>query len=270
MKILIAISFTFSLLLIFNLSAQNQNKLIWSDEFDVEGAPNPEIWSFRIGDGCDLGKCGWGNNESQYYTDRPENVRVNDGLLVIEAKKDTLGNKKYSSTRMVTQYKKDWKYGRVEVRALLPSGRGTWPAIWMKSTDNTYGGWPESGEIDIMEHVGYDSLLIHGTVHTEAFNHMKKTQKGSEIEVPDAESAFHVYAVEWYEDRIDFFVDDTKYHTFLNPNMTWEEWPFDQKFFLILNIAVGGNWGGRKGIDESIFPQKMLVDYVRVYALDNR
>ncbi|XOV92238.1 MAG: family 16 glycosylhydrolase [Bacteroidota bacterium] len=259
--------FPFLLVLLYYQCTPNQPELIWSDEFEINGAPNPNNWSFRIGDGCDLGKCGWGNNEAQYYTDRLENARVEDGMLIIEAKKDTLGNKSYSSARMVTQYKKDWKYGRVEVRAMLPSGKGTWPAIWMKSTNNTYGGWPESGEIDIMEHVGYDPLLIHGTVHTEAFNHIKKTQKGAEIEVPDSESTFHVYAIEWFEDQIDFFVDDTKYHTFKNENKSWEEWPFDQEFFLILNIAVGGNWGGRQGIDESIFPQKMVVDYVRVYKI---
>lgn len=136
----------------------------------------------------------------------------------------------------------------------------------MLSTDWKYGGWPASGEIDIMEHVGYDPGVIHGTIHTEKYNYIKQTQKEGKTSVADAQDTFHVYAIDWREDKIDFFVDDKRYHTVTRePSDDFTGWPFDQRFFLILNIAVGGNWGGREGIDDSIWPQRLEVDYVRVY-----
>ena len=139
----------------------------------------------------------------------------------------------------------------------------------MLPTDWKYGGWPASGEIDIMEHVGYDPGVIHGTIHTEAYNHIKQTQKEGKITVPTAQDEFHVYAVDWSEDRMDFFVDDERYHTILRePGDDYKGWPFDQRFYLIMNIAVGGNWGGAQGVDPGIWPQRMEVDYVRVY--DNK
>jgi beta-glucanase (GH16 family) len=238
-----------------------QPKLVWSDEFDYTGTPDSTKWDYDLGS-----KDGWGNNELQYYTNDSKNVRVENGILIIEARKDSIERLPYTSSRLVTKHKGDWLYGRIEVRAKLPSGKGTWPAIWMLSTDWKYGGWPTSGEIDIMEHVGYDPGVIHGTIHTEAYNHIKQTQKEGIIEIPDAESTFHTYAIDWKENRIDFFVDDTRYHTVMrDPKDDYRGWPFDQPFHLILNIAVGGNWGGRHGVDESIWPQKMEVDYVRVY-----
>lgn len=257
------------LLLISNvLIAQGGYELVWADEFDYTGLPNEEKWSYDVGDGCpDV--CGWGNNELEYYTEkRLENARVEDGHLIITAIKERFGSKDYSSARLVTREKGDWKYGRIEVRAKLPTGRGTWPAIWMLSTDWSYGGWPESGEIDIMEHVGYEPDTIYGTVHTKAFNHSIGTQKGGKIEIVDCEKEFHTYAIEWSHSKIDFFVDDNKYFTFVKESGT-DKWPFDQRFHLLLNVAVGGNWGGVKGVDESIFPQQMQVDYVRVYQLIN-
>jgi len=158
-----------------------------------------------------------------------------------------------------------WQYGYVEVRAKLPQGRGTWPAIWMLPEESRFGGWPKDGEIDIMEHVGYDPGKVHGTVHTEAFNHLQGTQKGGQLLVPNFASEFHTYAVDWKQGQMDFFIDGKHYFTFKNTGNGYQEWPFDQPFYLILNLAVGGNWGGKEGVDASIWPQRMEVDYVRVY-----
>src|SRR6478735_11036144 len=239
--------------------------LVWSDEFNTPGAPASDKWGYDLGDGCpDV--CGWGNNELEFYTTNPKNVRVENGNLIIEAHKEEINGKHYSSTRIVSKQKGDWLYGRIEVKAKLPKGKGTWPAIWMLSTDWKYGGWPASGEIDIMEHVGYDPGVIHGTIHTESYNHIKQTQKEGKITIADAQDAFHVYAINWSENKMDFYVDDKLYHSVSRAQSdTFKEWPFDQKFHLIMNMAVGGNWGGAQGIDESIWPQKMEVDYVRVY-----
>lgn len=240
--------------------------LVWSDEFDRDGLPDEEKWSYSEGDGCP-NLCGWGNNEKQYYTkERLENTRIENGILIIETKKDTIeGKETYSSAKLSTKGKGDWKYGQMEIRAKLPSGRGTWPAIWMLPSQNVYGKWPNSGEIDIMEHVGYDPDSIFGTVHTGAYNHMKGTHKGARTGRSDAESAFHIYKIEWTADQIDFYVDDEAYFSFRNEKATSKEWPFDQDFYLIINLAIGGSWGGIKGLDETIFPQKMEIDYVRVY-----
>jgi len=163
-----------------NSAAENGGKkhLVWSEEFNYSGVPDPQKWSYDLGDACNLPcGCGWGNHESQFYTDRLENARVENGCLVIEARHEKTGTRDYSSARLVTKNKGDWKYGRIEVRAKLPSGTGIWPAIWMLPTDVTHGGWPRSGEIDIMENVGYLPDSIFGTVHTERFNGMKGTQK---------------------------------------------------------------------------------------------
>ena len=251
--------------ILFILNTSCQKKTIWSDEFDNAGAPDSTKWNYDLGDGCP-NVCGWGNNEAQYYTRDSKNVRVEDGHLIIEAHKDSLGGKAYTSTRIVSKMKGDWLYGRIEVRAKLPKGKGTWPAIWMLSTDDNYGGWPASGEIDIMEHVGYNPGVIHGTIHTETYNHGKGTQKEGKITVEDCMDTFHVYAIDWTKDKMDFFVDDKLYHTVTrDPDEDFKGWPFDQRFHLIMNIAVGGNWGGKEGIDDTIWPQRMEVDYVRVY-----
>jgi beta-glucanase (GH16 family) len=236
--------------------------LVWQDEFNYTGLPDPEKWSY------DVGGSGWGNNELQYYTDsREENARVENGNLIIEARREDYGGKKYTSARLVTKNKGDWAYGRIEVKARLPEGVGTWPAVWMLPTEWIYGSgnWPDVGEIDIMEHVGYDEGVIHGTIHTHDFNHMDGTQKGGTISLRNPTGAFHVYAIEWTEDKIEWFVDDQKYFTFENNGNGWSAWPFDHPFHLILNIAIGGDWGGVEGVDNSIFPQKLEIDYVRVY-----
>src|SRR5689334_11617702 len=161
---------------IVGLSPMVAQKLVWSDEFNTPGSPDNSKWSYDLGDGCP-NVCGWGNNELEYYTNDPKNVRIENGNLVIEAVKESKGGKEFTSTRIVSKFKGDWLYGRIEIRAKLPKGRGTWPAIWMLSTDWKYGGWPESGEIDIMEHVGYDPGVIHGTLHSDKYNHIKQTQQ---------------------------------------------------------------------------------------------
>lgn len=259
------ITIAFALSFLFSCEQGPNRKLIWSDEFEMTGSPDFSKWNYDVGDGCP-DNCGWGNNELQYYTPDARNVRIEEGKLIIEAHMDSLGGKAFTSAKVVSRSKGDWTYGRFEVRAKLPKGRGTWPAIWMLPTDWKYGGWPASGEIDIMEHVGYDPGIIHGTIHTEAYNHMKGTQKEGKINTADAERAFHVYAVEWQENRIDFYVDDQLYHSVVRePNDDYKGWPFDQRFYLIMNVAVGGNWGGAKGVDDSIWPQRMEIDYVRVY-----
>ncbi|QJW90281.1 glycoside hydrolase family 16 protein [Spirosoma taeanense] len=243
-------------------AAPASRKLVWADEFDRNGLPDSTRWGYEVGGS------GWGNNELQFYTNRrPDNARVENGKLIIEARKEAYQGKNYTSARLLTRNKATWMYGRVEAMAKLPAGRGTWPAVWMLGKNVSSAGWPKGGEIDIMEHVGYDEGAVHGTIHTEAYNHVKGTQKGQTILVKDATSAFHLYAIEWTPDQIDFFVDDTKYYTVQRSVLGSSEaqWPFAQPFYLILNLAVGGNWGGQKGVDETIWPRRMEVDYVRVY-----
>ncbi|MHA8061972.1 glycoside hydrolase family 16 protein [Aquirufa beregesia] len=239
-------------------------KPIWADEFDQPGLPDDKIWSY------DVGGSGWGNNELQYYTQADlDNAHVENGILTIEAKKESYEGKNYTSARLVTKGKKDFLYGRIEVRAKLPAGRGNWPAIWTLASQSDYGQtyWPDNGEIDIMEHVGYDPGVVHATVHTKSFNHVLNTQKAGIIQVPDFDQAFHVYRIDWTPEYIKAFIDGREYFTFQNSGKGWQEWPFDKKQHLLLNIAVGGNWGGQKGVDESLFPAKLWIDYVRVYGL---
>lgn len=243
------------------LSAQ-QLKLVWSDEFNTPGLPDNKKW------GYDIGGSGWGNNELEYYTKaRLENARIEDTVLIVEARKESYEGKNFTSARLVTKNKGDWKYGRIEVKAKLPGGAGTWPAIWMLPTDSVYGTWPKGGEIDIMEHIGFDPAKVYGTIHTDAYNFKKGTQKGAALNLPDAENAFHIYAINWDEDKIEIFCDSVKYNTFNNEHTGYSAWPFDKPFYLIFNIAVGGDWGGIKGVNDSIFPQKMLIDYVRIYEI---
>mmetsp|Transcript_9979 Transcript_9979/g.21946 ORF Transcript_9979/g.21946 Transcript_9979/m.21946 type:complete len:684 (-) Transcript_9979:59-2110(-) len=236
-------------------------KLVWSDEFDYEGPPDPKKWTY------DKGGHGWGNHELQHYTDRPHNAFVSKGALRIHARRENFEGQEFTSARLVTKGLQDWKYGRVEVRLKLPTARGSWAAAWMLPTESAFGDWPKSGEIDIMEHVGYDCGNVHGTVHTEKFNHMKNTQVGRVIPVNVGE--FHIYAIDWTPDRVSFMCDDQKYHEFRKESpASWEAWPFDNPFHVILNIAVGGDWGGQKGVDHAQFEgdgQVMEVSWVRVY-----
>ena len=166
---------------------------------------------------------------------------------------------------MTTQGKAGWTYGRIDVRAKLPGGRGTWPAIWCLGTNIPQVGWPACGEIDIMENVGFEPGIIHATVHTKAREQREHKSKGDQTSRPDAAESFHVYRVDWDAKKMDFYVDDQKYFTYSKEGNAAAAWPFDKEQYLILNLAIGGAWGGQKGIDESIFPRKYLIDYVRVY-----
>lgn len=240
----------------------NDKNLVWNDEFNYSGLPDSTKWVYDT----EGNAWGWGNKEAQYYTSqRKENAWVENGLLYITARHENYKDHNFTSARLVTRNKGDWLYGRVEVRAMLPTGRGTWPAIWMLSTDWEYGGWPESGEIDIMENVGYNPDSVFAAVHTLTYNHKKGTHKIAGIALPDCDKEFHVYAMEWDLQVINIYVDEKLIFSFSNEGTGYKEWPFDKKFHLLLNVAVGGTWGGAQGIDTAIFPQAMKVDYVRVY-----
>ena len=210
------------------VNAQTKWQLVWSDEFDYSGLPDPAKW------GYDVGGHGWGNKELQFYTrERKENARVENGHLIIEARREDWQGRQYTSARLVSKGKGDWTYGRIEVSAKLPSGRGTWPAIWMLSTGWEYGRWPSSGEIDIMEHVGFDPDVVHASVHTKAYNHNINTHKTAKITVPNSRSDFNIYAIEWDAQEIRAYVNQQHYFTFKNERLTntaadFKEWPFDK------------------------------------------
>lgn len=233
-------------------------KLIWSDEFDTPGLADSGKWSYEAGK--------IRNREAQYYTDaRKENARIEDGCLVIESRKEDYQDAQYTSASLHTWKKVHVLYGRIEVRAQIPTGRGMWPAIWMLGINRNEVRWPECGEIDIMENVGFDPDIIQANVHTKDFNHIKGNGRGGKIKVEEPYNGFHIYAIDWFPDRIDFFYDSTKYFTIKNDGTGKGSWPFDAEHYLILNSAIGGAWGGQKGIDDSIFPQLFKIDYVRIY-----
>lgn len=251
-------------------------KLVWSDEFDKPGLPDPAKWNYETGFVR--------NREAQYYTaSRLENARVENGCLVIEARKesfknpafDAAANKNdwirsrefadYTSASLTTRERFGWTYCRIEVRAKLPSGRGVWPAIWTLGTNEATVGWPACGEIDIMEMVGFRPDMIYGHIHTLESVKTKKVKDGTGIKVPGSSDDFHVYAIEWDPNQMNFLVDGKKYYTYHNPHTGEAAWPFDKDQYLILNLAIGGAWGGAKGIDDSIFPQRFYIDYVHVY-----
>ncbi|MEO8762695.1 MAG: glycoside hydrolase family 16 protein [Ginsengibacter sp.] len=234
--------------------------LVWADEFNYHGLPDSAKWEY------DTGGNGWGNNELQYYTKNDtNNAVVHNGLLEVIARKTERENRLYTSARLVTKSKGDWINGKIEISASLPAGRGLWPAIWMLPTDWDYGNWPNSGEIDIMEHVGFKKDSVFFSIHTESFNHVIHTQKTKGVKIIDPYDAFHIYAIEWERQKIDFLLDGAVVFSYFNSGKGHKEWPFDKRFHLLLNLAVGGNWGGQEGVDGTIFPAKMLVDYVRVY-----
>ncbi|MFH0992964.1 MAG: glycoside hydrolase family 16 protein [bacterium] len=264
---------------------------VWCDEFEAE-TPGTIIdttkWSYQTGGG------GFGNQELQYYTGADhDNIAIVDGSLVITARKETYASNNYTSSKIWTQTTANWKYGKFEMRAKLPSGRGTWPAFWMMPSTSKYGGWPDSGEIDIMEHVGYNMNTVLGTLHTDRFNG-SNGRGGSTtslitsgaITAINVADVFHTYGMIWTEEKIEWYFDGmlfgyvefdpTEYtpytydtinqvYVFYNENV---DWPFNQQFYLILNLAIGGTWGGAQGVDDSIFPTSLTVDYVRVFQQD--
>jgi beta-glucanase (GH16 family) len=235
-------------------------KLVWSDEFNTGSRPDTTKWVYNIGTGSN----GWGNNEAQYYTGDSTNARIENGNLIIEARKENKGGKSYTSARMITQGKASWTYGRMEIRAKLPKGVGTWPAIWMLGDNITTAGWPACGEIDIMEHVGKDQDMVHWSTHSKLNNWTLGTQRTNKSTIEGVSTAFHVYKIEWSKDFIQFFVDGQLCYTSPNEGKGSDYYPFNAPQFLLLNLAIGGNFGGQT-INDAIFPCRMEVDYVRVY-----
>ena len=239
-------------------------RLLWHDEFTGSRLDLAK-WRYDTA----RNKQGWFNGELQYYAaDRSENIRVEDGRLVIAARRETLksepdwGGQDYTSGRLVS--KQAWTYGFYEIRAKLPCARGTWPAIWM--LPEQMGKWPEGGEIDIMEQVGAEPNLIYATLHTALFNHVKKTQRSAQRLVPTSCSAFHVYQLDWHPKSITLGVDGRGILRVLDDQPGGKgAWPFDTPFHMILNLAMGGNWAAAKGMDDDALPQRLEVDYVRVW-----
>jgi beta-glucanase (GH16 family) len=231
----------------------------WADEFDNNGAPDATKWTY------DVGGSGFGNNELQYYTNTTNNAEVKDGLLTITAKKEVFGGMAYTSSRLVSKTGSDMLYGRIEVRAKIPAGRGTWPAIWMLPNDYAYGTWPNSGEIDIMEHVGYDQGNVHFSLHTQL--NSASNSKTSTLNIPTVSTEFHTYRADWTPTTINGYCDDKLIFTYTNDGKGSAGWPFDKPFHILLNVAVGGNWGGVKGVDDTVFPASMQIDYVRFFKL---
>jgi beta-glucanase (GH16 family) len=236
-----------------------ESTVAWSDEFDTNGAPDPTKWTY------DIGGSGWGNNELEYYTNTTNNAVIKDGILTIIAKKESMGGMNYTSSRMASKNGSDMLYGRIEVKAKIPAGTGTWPAIWMLPNDYAYGSWPNSGEIDIMEHVGYDPNNVHFSVHNQLYN--GGNSKTSTLNIPTAFIEFHVYRADWTPTAVKGYYDDKLIFTYANDGKGSAGWPYDKPFHILLNLAVGGNWGGIKGVDDSIFPVSMQVDYVRFYKM---
>ena len=229
-----------SLFLLASCAPADGYKLVWADEFDVDGAPNPANWSYE------LMRKGQVNNEEQEYINSLENAWVEDGILHVKAIKE---GERITSARIK-----------------LPKGKGVWPAFWMMPEKSTYGGWPNSGEIDILEFVGYMPGVVHGTVHTGKYNHMIGTQKGTKTDLASCSDEFHIYSLEWTAERIDIAVDGNIYFSFENDGAgDTGTWPFNHPFYIILNVAFGGGWGGAEGVDYSVLPCEMQVDWVRVY-----
>ena len=254
-------------------------KLVWSDEFNYKGKPDSKKWAYDYGF--------ISNREKQYFTDSLKNARVEKGHLIMEAHLENIANKDYknkelknknwvtyitetetalyTSARLNTKGLASWKYGLIEVKAKLPRGVGLWPAIWMLGDNKEEVGWPDCGEIDIMEHVGFNPDSIFGTIHTKAYNHMIGTAKGKKVFIDKPYDTFHTFSIEWTPEKLDFMLDGVVYNHIENEHKTAAEWPFDQNFYLILNVSVGGMLGEKEGIDDSAFPQQMLIDYVRVF-----
>ena len=246
-------------------SAFAQNwELVWSDEFEGTELDLTK-WTYQIGRGANYGIPNWGNNELQYYTDHEDNLYLEDGKLHIRAKEQQMGTANYTSARIRSMNKGDWTYGRFEARAKLPKGQGLWPAIWMMPTESVYGGWPQSGEIDIMELIGHEPHVVHGTIHYgPPWPDNLEISGSTSLSEGTFNDDFHVFSIEWGTNYIRWFLNDQLYALVLRHQLQPHNWPFDQDFHWILNVAVGGNWPGNP--DETTeFPQEMIIDYVRVY-----
>ncbi len=236
-------------------------ELVMQDEFDADGAPDNSIWGYNIG----TGNNGWGNNELQYYTDRSENVKVENGALVITAKEESFNGSSYTSARLLTKGLFDQAYGRFEARIQLPYGQGIWPAFWLLGA-NDQEDWPQIGEIDIMEYRGQEPTKVLGSVHGPGYSAAEAITKSYTLPNDRFDTDFHIFGIEWGSDYINFYVDNVLYNQITPADVTGE-WVFDQPFYILMNVAVGGSFVGSPN-NETTFPQTMLVDYVRVYKND--
>ncbi len=246
--------------------------LVWEDNFDIDGAPDPNRWGYDLGDGTEQGLPGWGNGELQYYTDRPENATIQNGVLLITAREESFEGFEYTSARLLTKDLFEQQYGRFEARIRLPFGQGIWPAFWMLGADVDENPWPAAGEIDIMEYRGQEPNILIGSVHGPGYNGGDAISKEYTLENDRFDTGFHIFGVEWGPDFINYYVDDVLYNQ-ITPEDIEEEtdgegvWVFNKPFFILMNLAVGGNFVGPPNA-ETQFPQTMLIDYVRVYEFD--
>ena len=234
---------------------------IWEDEFDGDEIDS-DVWCY------DIGGHGWGNNELQHYTDRGTNSFQTQGYMFIEAREEKFGENDYTSARLLSRDKMEFKYGRVDIRAKLPKGKGIWPALWMLGGNFDEIGWPRCGEIDIMELIGSQPNVVHGTVHFYGSSNTNESDGKSTFLTGGEEFSdeFHVFSVVWNEDYIEWRLDGVRFHSIVPDDLNGGDWPFNEEFFLIMNVAVGGNWPGSPNAS-TVFPQQMLIDYVRLYQL---
>lgn len=238
-----------------SFAQETKRKLVWEENFNGTSL-DEKVWNFELGNGCP-NNCGWGNNENQVYTDK--NHLLKDGNLIININKE---GDKYTSSRITTAGKKEFQYGRMEARAKIPTGKGIWPAFWMLGSNISKVGWPKCGEIDILEYVGREPSEVYTTLHTQDSHGNSVNSKKTKIK--NIEQGFHIYAIDWTKDKIEFFVDGISVYKFQPDVKNEDTWPFNQPFYFIVNTAVGGNFGGHD-VDDSIFPQQFVIDYVRVY-----
>jgi len=239
----------------------NFTEITVQDEFDADGAPDSSIWNYNIGTRGD----GWGNNELQYYTDRPENIIVQNGYLIITAKQENFEGSSYTSARILTKDKFEQRYGRFEARIRAPYGQGIWPAFWMLGANSDEVIWPECGEIDIMEIRGQEPSILFGSVHGPGYSAGEAITKRYDLENDRFDTGFHIFGIEWGPDYVNYYVDDVLYNRITPEDLpNPDNWVFNQPFYLIINVAVGGSFVGSPN-EETVFPQTMLVDYVRAY-----
>jgi beta-glucanase (GH16 family) len=251
------------ILITLTLSAQKYVQ-VWGDEFNTPGLPDSTKWGYEVGK--------IRNAELQYYTSkRMENARIEDTVLVIEARKEKFSGADYTSASIISRGIGDWKYGKIEISAKVPTGKGTWPALWMMPTNSEYGGWPRSGEIDIMEYIGVEPQKLHYTCHFEGTDGTGHQSSGTgSTFISNPYNQFIKYTMIWTPDKIEWYANDRKFHEYRKqPTFDYRRWPFDKEFYLILNLAYGGVWGGYAGVDDTKLPHKFLIDYVRVYQLQD-
>ena len=245
----------------FVIQAYSQNYVkVWSDEFNTPGLPDSSKWGYEVGKVR--------NNELQYYTSkRGENARIQDTVLIIEAHKESYKGSDYTAASLISRYKGDWLYGKFEISAKVPTGKGTWPAIWMMPTNDEYGGWPRSGEIDIMEYVGFQPSKLYYNAHFQGTDGSGHQSEGAEATYDQPYNRFIKFTLVWTPDKMEWFADDQLVHTYLKQSDNTKQWPFNKAFYMILNLAYGGAWGAQQGIDDTRLPHKFYVNYVRIYQL---